>query len=92
MGRADQQCHRINCLWWESTYFGLCNAIPRRLCPYSLADTACILGFLARINAHQPVLCSVSLAYTSSHDVSDGSHLDKLNNLCLYWTGGSVIM
>jgi hypothetical protein len=28
----------------------------------------------------------------SSRAVIDCSHLDKLNNLCLYWTGGSVIM
>jgi hypothetical protein len=57
-----------------------------------MADIACLLGITTRINAYQSVLCSVSLCTSSWRDFTDSSHLDKLNNLCLYWTGGSVIM
>lgn len=87
-----KQGHGFHRLWWKSAYPGLCDTLSRRLCAYSMADATYILGFINWINAYQLVLCSVSLPFNRPYHTTESSHLDKLNNLCLYWTGGSVIM
>lgn len=95
VAHTTPQGHRVHHLWWRTAHPRGGNSLPPNLRADSMADRAGVLGRAAAVVCHQHLLQRVSrsVAPTSAAaTLTPPSHLEKLNTVCLYWTGGAVII